>query len=171
MNHFLNILAFAISGARGRKANTGASLVYRWRPKGRRQQQHIQVEPSSGRSRKDERIGAAGWLWMGRWKLVRGHCQEASTQVQRVNFKNIFFAVSQHCLVLAMMGIRSDNIPPGSCSHGVFIMPKAGRTRNLAREAGLPDPWTSRPTPATVWSSISASQVKGALQFFGVHLS
>lgn len=133
---------FCYLSARGRKVNAGASVVYRWRLKCHRQQQqqHIRVEPGSGRSRKDQGIGAADWLQMGVVESLQGCYQEVPIQVRRVNFKNIFFPMSQHCLVLAMTGIRSDSILQGSCSHGVCIMPKAGHTKNLPREAGLPDP-------------------------------
>lgn len=112
--------------ARGRRANTGASVVCRWRPQCCRQQR-AGAKPCSGRSRKDEGIGAAGWLQTGGWKRFWGRYQKIPAQVWRVNFKPCFLTVSQHCLLLATLGIRSDNLPQGSCSLGFASWPKLGR--------------------------------------------
>lgn len=120
----------------------GASLVHRWTPKPRRQQ-HTRVEPGGGRSSKDEGTGAAGWLQPRGWKPFWGHHQEDPTQVRRVNAFIYLSSVRQHCPVLTMVRVRSDNKLRGSCSHGVCIVPKAGCTRNLPREGGLPDPWAA----------------------------
>lgn len=89
---FTQYSGFCYLSVRGRKASAGASVVYRWRPKHRRRQ-HVGLELGNGRSRKDEGIGAAGWLRTGGEKLFWRRCQEVPTQVRRVNFKLWFFSL------------------------------------------------------------------------------